>query len=178
MYGYEFFVRQVNCAKNQKDKSFVDHIIKAAPYNGSQDAQYAEGPNHRPDTGNRSLRASARPSAWMAACHTPLLREGWGTQMYVMSPSHFGSTRARAQGGGESFRFNVLHVDGHVHDDVWKEYLVDAVSWLPKGDGYSTANRPYGWWLKGPYGDGCLKTTPMFEGAFDQNKGEFREVAR
>jgi prepilin-type N-terminal cleavage/methylation domain-containing protein len=180
IYGYEYFVRHVGCAKYQKDRSFVDHIIKASPYNGSQSSSYAEGPNHRPDTGNRSLRTSAKPSAWVAACHPP------HNYAERRMKSHFCSSGTRPTDGtgnfrkGEIFlfRFNVLHIDGHVHDDIWKEPYWNANAWLPGGPSYTYNYRPYGWWLESPAGDGSLKTKPMFEGAFDQNKGEYREVPR
>ena len=44
------------------------------------------------------------------------------------------------------------------------------------GSSWHWGKRPYGWDLQSVQ-DG-LKKKPMFEGAFDQNAGEYREVER
>ncbi len=85
--------------------------------------------------------------------------------------SHFGVTRALAG----DFRFNILHVDGHVDDSVWKQVEMGG-NWLVDGSDWHWGKRPYGWDLIN-WDDG-LKEKPMFEGAFDQNASEYREVER
>jgi hypothetical protein len=90
--------------------------------------------------------------------------------------SHFGVKKT--QGG--QVRFNIVHLDGHVDDSVWKDYPIYTDSWLlymDDGGSWNTKRRPYGWWLQSNNSLG-YKTVPMFEGAFDQNAHEFREVGR
>jgi prepilin-type processing-associated H-X9-DG protein len=86
--------------------------------------------------------------------------------------THFGLKTAKH---GE-FRFNVLHLDGHVDDSIWKEAKSSEMWQMP----HNYEKRPYGWATKsgswpekmGP------REWPLFEGAFDQNAGEFRKVDR
>jgi prepilin-type processing-associated H-X9-DG protein len=86
--------------------------------------------------------------------------------------THFGLKTAMP---GE-FRFNVLHLDGHVDDSVWKETKSSEMWQMP----HDYRKRPYGWATKngawpekmGP------EEWPLFEGAFDQNENEFRKVDR
>ena len=175
IYGYEFFTSQVNCAKYLKDRSFRDHLINglADPSDGTGTSG-AEGPNHRPDTNFRPLSMAANPPAWVAVCHTPSQakhsRNGVTFQRDMMT--HFGLKTARP---GE-FRFNVLHLDGHVDDSLWKETKSSEMWQMP----HNYEKRPYGWAIKngtwpekmGP------QEWPLFEGAFDQNENEFRKVNR
>jgi hypothetical protein len=76
-------------------------------------------------------------------------------------PGHFG---ARAPWPG--FRFNVVHMDGHVHDDIGKEYNFSGkLGWcLDKAED----NVAYGWRFQNLGDTGDLVTT--IEGAFDMNK--------
>jgi prepilin-type N-terminal cleavage/methylation domain-containing protein len=173
-YGYEFFVRFVNCEEYLRNPVPGNpHIIRAAPYNGTMHSCDAEGPNYRPETGFRSLSTTAGPSAWMASCHTPLFNSSEERSMV----SHFGVRRANGAAPGERFSFNVLHIDGHVDSSSWKEPYC-GISWLVSGPPWDHLNRPYGWWVKSPSNEGSLNELPMFEGAFDQNAHEYRRVAR
>jgi prepilin-type processing-associated H-X9-DG protein len=90
--------------------------------------------------------------------------------------SHFG---VKTPVGGK-MRFNVLHLDGHVDDSMWKDLPIYTDSWLlymDDGGGWNTKRRPYGWWLKSNNSIG-YKEYPEFEGAFDQNASEYRRVGR
>jgi hypothetical protein len=70
------------------------------------------------------------------------------------------------------WRFNTVHLDGHVHDATWLR-PEKAVGWM---SGYNTSGGalididPYGWqWIdpsnKGTYG---LRPIDGFSGAFDR----------
>jgi hypothetical protein len=168
--GYTLFVTTVGCDIYQEDKTKKAHILKG--FGGDSVPMYAEGPNHRPDTKNRSLATWGHPSAWVGACHMPRWeRNNAGWRKFQ---SHFRTKRSIP---GE-WRFNVLHLGGHVDDSIWKEAYVTSM-WLVYSSqvGWDQRMRPYGWWTKSPANDG-YQDTPMFEGAFDQNAGGFRRVTR
>ena len=85
--------------------------------------------------------------------------------------SHFGMKSALTG----MFRFNVVHLDGHVDGSLWKEPL-GASTWQMPQD---YEKRPYGWALTSSAGKKTGPAeTPKFEGAFDQNATEFRTVDR
>jgi len=157
--GYAFFVGEVGCAQQ-----LPDHI--AGNYGGTGDNIGNEEP-FRWATKSRNLRSLHSPTAWMAACYPAGDTKfgispwgGWRRQWF----SHFGARKAQIG----IFKFNVLHLDGHVDDSIWKSatsatnnwypYLVPSGEW-PYPYGYSH----YGW----PY-HGCYRE-PDFEGAFDEN---------
>jgi hypothetical protein len=172
VYGYEFFVYSVNCKQYLDDNTFLDHIRQGVG-GGKYKTYEVEGPDYRPETRNRSISAVDGPSAWVAVCHTPYINRNTNE---VLAPSHFGVYETVAG----DFRFNVLHLGGHVDDSVWKEADLSKC-WLVQsrtGGGAGNTNQPYGWWILDPGNDGLLDKTPMFEGAFDQNAREFRKVKR
>ena len=117
---------------------------------------------YRWTTNNRSVTSSFQGSVWLAACHPPAVgtpADNWEPRRNV---SHFGSVKA-APG---KFWFNVIHLDGHVHDSIWQE-VNTADAWaLSEGKG-----KPYGWDWRVPndFYKG-IKLTENFEGSFDRNK--------
>ncbi len=176
MFGYSFFVGTVNCAMYLNDPSKNLHILQN--WGGAGVASCAEGPNTRPDTKNRSLKTTAHPSSWVAACLPPTWKTHDGA--FHQFRSHFGATYAI----GGNFRFNTLHIDGHVDTTEWKEVFtcVDggwASDWIVRtGElGWDQRCRPYGWWRQDD-ADSGLKEMPMWDGAFDQNANESRRVSR
>jgi hypothetical protein len=89
--------------------------------------------------------------------------KGWG---YRENRSHFGAANPTPG----SFRFNVVHLDGHVHDSVWQEVLAGSGGYAVYMEGSSTRYRPYGWKWKNPSSDKYgVELTPDFEGALDMN---------
>jgi prepilin-type processing-associated H-X9-DG protein len=77
--------------------------------------------------------------------------------------SHFGFQQT-VPGG---FRFNVVHLDGHVDSSLWKEPWV-STEWMRSDPSYD--NRPYGWAYKGaPNDTSGLMDEPEWKGAFDTN---------
>jgi prepilin-type processing-associated H-X9-DG protein len=91
--------------------------------------------------------------------------DGWA---YRESLSHFGAGNPTP---GE-FQFNVLHLDGHVHDSVWQEVLAGPGSYVVyTPEVGSNRCRPYGWQWRDPTDDDYgVEPTPGFRGAFDLNK--------
>ncbi|MFC1671756.1 hypothetical protein ACFL01_01340, partial [Planctomycetota bacterium] len=176
VHGYNFFVGEIGCAAYRSDPSFKSHLLSG--FGGSQGPDTAEGPNFRPDTRNRSIAATGNPSVWIAACHTPMLTDDPDSPRNFRS--HFGS-RQPIQG---DFRFNVLHLDGHVDASVWKDLspvrgqnaIAWAVAWWTAY--HDNDFHPYGWLANEANPNLGLSETPMFEGAFDQNAGENRKVRR
>ena len=179
--GYYFFTYAVGCDYWRRNRSWTNHLLANWAVGGEWEGPLrAEGPNCRPATNNRNITAMAQPSAWVAACHTP--RTGV-TQNYPVAPvpqirdfvyrSHFG-WRKTVPGG---FRFNVLHIDGHVDDSIWQENTVET-NWLVYGTGgYNYKNHAYGW-QRGADPHAGMKDYPEFEGAFDQNAHEIQRVKR
>ncbi len=175
IYGYEFFMSQVNCAKYLADPSYKDHLIDglADPSDGTGTSG-AEGPNHRPDTKFRPMTTFSNPTAWVSVCHTPSQAQGTRSGVVYKRDmmTHFGLKTSMP---GE-FRFNVLHLGGHLHDAVWKEVNTSEMWQMPQ----DYLKRPYGWATKsGTWPDKMgPQETPLFEGAFDQNANEYRKVDR
>jgi prepilin-type N-terminal cleavage/methylation domain-containing protein len=172
MFGYHYFTRKVGCPTYFEDRTKTAHMF------GNLSASLAEGPNCRPDTRNRSITTAAHPSAWVAACHTPMggSASSGGDPVPRRFQSHFGALSTYV---GSSFRFNILHIDGHVDDSRWQDtwfgggYLVNL-----KSASTSQKNRPYGFWRQGSQGSEGPRESPSFEGAFDQNAHEYRKVDR
>ena len=181
VFGYYLFTFAVGCDYWRSHPSWTNHLLAGWEVGGnSEGGLRAEGPNCRPETRYRNIMTSVGPAAWVAACHTPRDDEA---QNYPNPPvpqirkhdfrSHFGWAKTVPEG----FRFNVLHLDGHVDDSVWKEHTVET-NWLVYGTGdYDYKNHAYGWFRGSPASDG-MKNLPEFEGAFDQNAHELRQVDR
>jgi prepilin-type N-terminal cleavage/methylation domain-containing protein/prepilin-type processing-associated H-X9-DG protein len=145
LFGYQFFVFTVGCVLYRIEGN-PGHRLRG--YDGGLNPWNAHGP-FRWMTKARQPVLSNPPSVWLAACLTP--------QPSYDHRSHFGVLQAAA---GE-FRFNVLHLDGHVHDDIWKEPYTSGQ--------WTIQRRPYGW----PYcadANYGVEEDPDFSGAYDKNK--------
>jgi prepilin-type N-terminal cleavage/methylation domain-containing protein len=163
--GYEFFVSTVGCMPNH----IPGHILAAAGGVGGlpeQNHLYGIEEGFRPATKSRPVGAGAKPSAWVAACHTPLTYRDFPREYR----SHFG-VRQTVVG---MFRFNVGHLDGHVHDSLWQEVYVSK-TWLYRNESMVKDHKdlPYGWiWIDDSGRQArCvsgLKIRDGFKGAFDQ----------
>ncbi|MFC1671696.1 type II secretion system protein [Planctomycetota bacterium] len=169
--GYAFFTADVGCEWYQTRTSGMPwHVITGGGYNPpppSPPAQStysgAEDP-YRWTTKNKDVRISCPPSVWIAACHTPiyfatgeLSNPGYEGRL---NRGHFGA----AQAAPGEFRFNVIHLDGHVHDSVWSEPFT-ALGWGVDGGG----GRPYGWRWRSDFWNG-IEVDPTFEAPFDKNE--------
>jgi prepilin-type N-terminal cleavage/methylation domain-containing protein len=158
--GYATFVGAVGCAMNN-----LKHIANTwPPGQGSWNGSEAE---YRWATKNRDPRTSNKGSIWLAACIEPgdtyFGISMWGQRRRKWF-SHFGATKA-VEG---VFRFNVVHVDGHVDDSIWKSSKVATNQYYPYCIPSSEWGRPYGYVDNAPDGNG-IKKEPAFEGAFDDN---------
>jgi hypothetical protein len=160
LFGYEFFVHSVGCIKAQRGENFI-HVFRK--YGGTySDGHWNCQEPVRWHTKSRAVHTSGRPSVWLAACQTPILSYGSVERMYV---SHFG-LRQTVIG---DWRFNVVHMDGHVHDGIWREERINP-QWAVYNNGSSLHNRPYGWnWVGGTLGHDGLETESYMDGAFDEN---------
>jgi hypothetical protein len=78
--------------------------------------------------------------------------------------SHFGARWAKLG----VFRFNVVHVDGHVDDSLWKSATGANNNWYPYQVPSGNWAFPYGHGNHGWPAYGCRKEAD-FEGAFDEN---------
>jgi prepilin-type N-terminal cleavage/methylation domain-containing protein len=166
--GYALFIHTVNCTAYLADRSQKGHLLPG--FGGGSSVYHSEGPNHRPDTKNRAVGTWAHPSAWLGVCQIPISSGSWRN-----FTSHFGVRRPT---GGE-FRFNVVHLDGHVDNSQWKDYPLWTDSWLiyMNQGSWDQKRRPYGWYTGSPSSRG-YRELPMCEGAFDQNAHEYRRVER
>ncbi len=151
--GYEFFTHRTGCYANQRNGN-TTHILGG----GGCGYYECEAPfRHR--TNSRDPGTFHTPSVWMAACMTPTNTFMNGTSREA--PSHFGVRQTIP----ESFRFNALHLDGHVHDGMWKETDI-TTNWQFGTNG----GRPYGWpWKSGSGSDAGVVDTPEIDGAYDSN---------
>jgi len=161
--GYAIFLGTVGCPRYRQEGSKV-HWISGGGYGGDSNGTSAEYPL-RPMARNAPVQAAAKPSCWIAACLTPV-REYGGFEYDFRS--HFGLRQA-VPGG---FRFNVVHLDGHVDDSVWKEPDV-STEWTTADPDYAgRGRRPYGWGYKpggGTYQTEGIEDEPQWKGAFDTN---------
>jgi prepilin-type N-terminal cleavage/methylation domain-containing protein len=146
VYGYAFFVRTVGCSVYHNDHSQTQHVYLSGT-SGTPSVKNFEMPC-RPATKSRSVRASNKPEVWIAACLTPITSYNGLSRNFS---SHFG--------------FNVLHIDGHVDDGLWR-HQPSKTGWVWE----RTLDEPfYGWqYLFGGPGR-YVEPVPDFVGAFDHN---------
>jgi hypothetical protein len=157
------FLSSVGCHK-YKTEGWMDHAtgnwLKAEEF-------------MRWNTKHRAVHTSHKPSVWLAACKEPALEQPFkGT--YYTYVSHFGTVQAAT----DVFRFNVVHLDGHVHDAAWKSPQIGSGDWACFGRDWlypSEHGHPYGWVPSGydfsSYKIGSVANAPwMSRGAFDENK--------
>ena len=152
--GYTFFLRTIGCTVYWNDRSKRQHV----PGYGSWTTYM------RPMTNHRNMKATNNPCAWIASCTTPVIKLGSYTPEYEFR-SHF-AYRQTVPGG---WRFNVVHLDGHVHDSLWYEVLKNpSLGWIVHDDNQSFF---YGWRRKASYTpESCpIEVRPEFRGAFDTN---------
>jgi prepilin-type N-terminal cleavage/methylation domain-containing protein len=161
--GYSVFLTSVGCWK-YKTEGWTDHAT----------GNWLRNEEHmRWNTNHQHVRTSHKPSVWLAACKEPALEQPFKSNYYTYV-SHFGAVQAAAQ----AFRFNVVHLDGHVHDATWKAPQIGSSNWAdflrdwlyPGEHGH-----PYGWVPEGYNFSsgkiGSVARTPwMTRGAFDENK--------
>jgi prepilin-type N-terminal cleavage/methylation domain-containing protein len=169
--GYALFTGEIGCEPYRardwsKGWHVLPHGYDPPPAKTDGWTYQAEEP-FRPNANSRDITTSFKPSVWLAACHSPVVGtpDGWA---YRESLSHFGAGNPTP---GE-FQFNVLHLDGHVHDSVWQEVLAGPGSYVVyTPEVGSNRCRPYGWQWRDPTDDDYgVEPTPGFRGAFDLNK--------
>jgi len=170
--GYAFFTADVGCDWYQiRHPSMKWHVLTGGGYDPpppSPPAQStftgAEEP-YRWTTKNRDVTSYCPPDVWIAACHTPVqfATGELSNTGYVgrLNRGHFGA----AQASPGQFRFNVVHLDGHVHDSIWYEPKTSRGWGIGEG-----GSKPYGWrWrLAGNYWKG-IEFDPTFDGPFDRS---------
>jgi hypothetical protein len=163
--GYSLFTYSTGCAAGVHD------LRKGAEMSWCDD-NVAEKP-FRFATGSRDMMASHKPSTWVACCIPP--------------DSYFRFTRYCSSHFGlrdpvpAEWRFNAVHLDGHVDDAVWMEtrpiYSEYYCDWLFKVQGTYNNEAPYGWQYRTTStptmfdnADDNLEPIPGFPRAFDCNK--------
>ncbi|MFC1671715.1 hypothetical protein ACFL01_01135 [Planctomycetota bacterium] len=161
LFGYEFFIHTVGCSQTDLTPPGVMHVLENYSGGTSQGASQCEEP-FRIATNNRNMMVSHIPSTWVGACLVPSTYTLYLARDFT---SHFGLQQSIPS----TFRFNVVHLDGNVHDDTWKVPTGDATSWLDhqgSADGYGAA---YGWSWEADEDSGW-RDEPDIDGAFDWNK--------
>jgi prepilin-type N-terminal cleavage/methylation domain-containing protein len=155
-FGYTLFLSSVGCDADVKDHRMM---TKWTPTNASDGVVDATTEPWRLMTRfGQPHSSSSAPSAWLASDMPPDDPGG------RMTPGHFG-----AQGPWPGFRFNVLHVDGHVDDELGKEPYLTTAWYLYE---YGLTGRPYGWRTNGATGT-SREVVTVIEGAFDMNKNQW-----
>ena len=155
-YGYAIFLSTVGC-----DTNTPAHITPTAatPY-GTANNSYQEAP-YRPMTRQKQPHGASPPSVWIAADIVPY---EISTKPWNFSPGHFGGRSA-----WPGFRFNAVHIDGHVHGAEGEDFEFTRMShWRVTGPCWPDYGRAYGWRFKdiGPTGT----YSAFIDGAFDRNK--------
>jgi prepilin-type N-terminal cleavage/methylation domain-containing protein len=140
-FGYDFFMMTTGC-DGYRNYGLTDHY---------HFGYKAEMP-YRHYTRHRSPTTSNRSSVWLGACLPAW--EGTYSDVHRRLASHFGYTQTMPGG----FRFNVVHMDGHISERIWNDaYTSD--SWLVNDIG--SHRRPYGWpWVGGTTGSGIVEDNP------------------
>ena len=157
LFGYYFFIHSIGCATYKDDHSRNAHIL---PPGGTANRWAGEEP-YRPATKHTNVMAYHKPSAWIGACRIPT-STGFVGRPLRHYPSHFGTRRCRFG----DYRFNVLHLDGHVDNAIWLDTTTAALwaIWIP-GQG----TRPYGWKWKNGNPDKGVEPNPNVDKSFDEN---------
>jgi hypothetical protein len=157
--NYAYFIGQVGCAARKSE-----HLNREY-YPGCSGWWWDEDP-FRWATKSTNLRVPHPPSCWLSACWPPGDTDVWGGPWGSRRRnwwSHFGAREAAVG----IFKFNVVHLDGHVDDSLWKwaesvknhgnPYLVQPLRGWPYG--YDNTGGP----------NYALNREPTIEGAFDEN---------
>jgi prepilin-type N-terminal cleavage/methylation domain-containing protein len=162
--NYAYFIGEVGC-----DANVSSHLNKHY-FPDATGQQYSEEP-YRWATNSKTLTVAHPPPCWFAACW-PAGNERFGPSHHWYGHnswrrdwfSHFGAKRA-VEG---IFRFNVVHLDGHVDDSLWKDDGTVENNGFPYQVPCFERGYPYGY---GHYGwpNHAVKRYPDFEGAFDEN---------
>ena len=112
------------------------------------------------------MTAYHKPSAWIASCLRPL-RTYLGLKRQFAG--HFGFRAVIPA----TYRFNVLHLDGHVDDDLWGEYLPECDNWFFERTSDQNLDSVYGWQFRDTSGTNWkqgLEPIPGFPRPFDGNR--------
>jgi hypothetical protein len=161
--GYELFLYTVGCIEGIHDLNLAtgDGSVRSS----EQPFRYA--------TRSKPLMTQHKPSAWVASCCRPKrkFKHTYDPNLLRNFASHFGCREVSPMG----WRFNVVHLDGHVDDGMWTEYHTEDNAWMFARPGpYWMDNTPYGWRFKDYSGvDGAKKgmeIIPGFPRAFDENR--------
>jgi prepilin-type N-terminal cleavage/methylation domain-containing protein len=164
VFGYNMFVYSVGCYQYDTTGYIGHSTLSAAP--GKNARRYEE--NYRHATNGNSLRSGHKPSAWLAACNPPLTGRPRGTTTWLWrkNVSHFGMGETTP---GE-FRFNAVHLDGHVNASIWSEgYIADGGGYHDDSESFWGGRRPYGWPWKGGDRRMGIEEEASWPGAFDEN---------
>jgi prepilin-type N-terminal cleavage/methylation domain-containing protein len=145
VFGYILFTYDTGCSENI-------HDLKKG-YNTNK----AEEP-YRYATNSGNMSTSHKPETWVACCVPPLSYSSFERDY----SSHFG-LRDPVPG---DWRFNMVHLDGHVDDANWMEVRTGPGKngWMFQ-DGSVYA--PYGWRYKTATD---MEPIPGFPRAFDRNR--------
>ncbi len=159
-FGYTVFLLSTGCDKWLENNTQTDVLVTKLTPTGNRaspgSAGAIESP-HRWTTNNTYPTTSHPGSVWLASDVPPYTSGG-----QERCPSHFGARQTLA---GE-FRFNVVHLDGHVDDSMWKDTRIDSTKWHTT----NSVGGVYGWKFTGA-GTSRIHET-MWEDAFDRNKGQ------
>jgi hypothetical protein len=170
LFGYFFLFHSVGCARYRQNRSNDWHV--PFNYGGNPSSQYRIEVG-RTATKSRDMTTFGKPSAWVGTCRIPSkhkidknIRENY--------PSHFGIMHNPALLG--QWRFNSLHLDGHVGDRVYVDMYQGVGVWSAfAGGGQHGAivgRRPYGYkFIQGGNGGGKygVEPNPNVPRCFDEN---------
>jgi len=152
IFGYSFFLHSIGCRKYQNNPDYTTHLLAPA----GAGTRYNAEAFYRPLTNHRNMHTSNPPEAWVACCRIPYSKR---------NRSHFG---ANTPGTGllGMFRFNVVHMDGHVGDTVWVDSASYSVwSIYISGQGARGYGRK---WISGNPDKG-VEDNPNIDESFDEN---------
>jgi hypothetical protein len=157
IFGYEFFTFSVGCIKNKH--------FKPSPWPTAWGGKAKFEQPYRYATSHKDVIAHHKPSVWIAACCRPFRTYRALKRDFV---GHFGHRRTVPA----TYKFNVLHLDGHVDDQLWLEYLPECDDWFFERYSDGNLDSVYGWRFKDTSGTNWqngLEMIPGFPLAFDEN---------
>ncbi len=160
LFGYSFLFHSVGCAKFRENPANNWHVPRN--YGGDPPSGWTIEIG-REATRSENMKSHHLPSAWVATCRAPV-KGSFITVMRYFYPSHFGAMPDPNLFG--QWRFNVLHLDGHVGAFI---YMDTSQIWSGWGKIGSSGRRPYGYkYISGDPKNGVY-LNPNMSRRFDEN---------
>jgi hypothetical protein len=161
-FGYTLFLLSTGCDQWLENNSQSHVLVTKITPNGTKPHVGSAGCKEVPYrwTTNNTYPTTSHPGPVWLASDCPPHKSGTKERR----PTHFG-VRQTLTG---QFRFNVVHLDGHVDDLTWRDTHLTTSKWHTT----NSVGGVYGWEFVGTPAATARVHQTMWEGAFDRNKGQ------